>query len=340
MQNVKVAAIGCGYFSAFHYQAWNKLNVDLVGVCDQDLEKASLFKEKYGIEKAYSDFEEMLQSTQPDIVDIILPPAAHFEHLKTASAHKRVIICQKPFTENLEQARDAVDLVNQSQSTLIVHENFRFQPWYRKIKQIIEAGELGEIYQIRFDLRPGDGQGPNAYLDRQPYFQKMPQFLIRETGIHFVDVFRYLLGEPKSVWSDLRKLNPAIAGEDAGIFVLEFENQCRAIFDGNRLSDHAADNPRLTMGEMRIDGALATLNLNGFGEIQIRRRTETTSKPVQFDWEDVGFAGDCVYHMQKQVLECLASGHSHENDSNNYLKNLEIQEKIYNSNISGERMKV
>ena len=54
---------------------------------------------------------------------------------------------------------------------LVVHENFRFQPWYREAKRLVDAGMLGALHAVAFRLRPGDGQGPRAYLDRQPYFQ-------------------------------------------------------------------------------------------------------------------------------------------------------------------------
>ena len=66
-------------------------------------------------------------------------------------------------------------------------------------------------------MRPGDGQCPRAYLDRQPYFQEMPRFFVFETGVHMIDVFRFLLGEVTGVFARLRRLNPAIRGEDAGL---------------------------------------------------------------------------------------------------------------------------
>ena len=88
---------------------------------------------------------------------------------------------------------------------------------------MLQARALGEVYQITFRLRPGDGQGPEAYLERQPYFQTMERFLVHETAIHFIDVFRFLLGEePSTVYASLRRLNPAIKGEDAGLMLFSF----------------------------------------------------------------------------------------------------------------------
>ena len=338
MDKLRLATVGCGYFSQFHHQAWQRLDVDIVGICDLDMTKARSFADEYGGDRAYDDFTAMLSECQPDLVDIILQPTQHLDHIKIACEHSVAVICQKPFTENLAQAKQAVGIAADTGNILAIHENFRFQPWYRRIKELIDQNRLGQIYQIRFDLRPGDGQGADAYLDRQPYFQQMKQFLIRETGVHFIDVFRYLCGEPNAVWADLRQLNPAIIGEDAGIFILEFEHQQRAVFDGNRLSDHVADNHRLTMGEMQIEGELATLELNGRGQIIIRNKGSNVAKAIDLDWDDTGFGGDCVYLMQRHVLEHMQCGAPLENSGDEYLKNLAIQELVYRSNQEGRRL--
>jgi predicted dehydrogenase len=78
----------------------------------------------------------------------------------------------------------------------VVHENFRFQPWHREIKGLLEAGTVGtRLHSLTFRSRPGDGWGPGAYLNRQPYFRTMPRLLLHETGVPFIDTFRYLAGE-------------------------------------------------------------------------------------------------------------------------------------------------
>ena len=151
---------------------------------------------------------------------------------------------------------------------LVVHENFRWQPWYREAKRLLDAGALGAPHSIAFRLRPGDGQGPRAYLDRQPYFQQMPRLLVYETAIHFIDTFRFLLGEVAAVTARLRRINPAIEGEDAGYIVFEFERGASGLFDGNRANDHVAADQRRTMGEMWLEGAA--------GDAAARRRRAST----------------------------------------------------------------
>ncbi len=153
---------------------------------------------------------------------------------------------------------------------LIVHENFRFQPWYREALRLLQAGALGTPHNVAFRLRPGDGQGPDAYLARQPYFQEMERFLVHETAIHLIDTFRFLLGEIDAVFAWLRRLNPAIAGEDAGYILFRFANGAAGLFDGNRLNEHVSDELRRTMGEMWLEGSAGVLRLDGAGRLWLK----------------------------------------------------------------------
>ncbi|MEO0744941.1 MAG: Gfo/Idh/MocA family oxidoreductase, partial [Pseudomonadota bacterium] len=259
---IRVACAGAGYFSQFHFGSWARMDgVDVVGACDRDIARAKAT----GV-RAFSDLAEMLRDTTPDLLDIILPPPAHADTVRAAlAAGITWIICQKPFCRDLDEARAITQEAEAAGATLIIHENFRFQPWYRAIKAQIDAGTIGTVLNATFRLRPGDGQGPRAYLDRQPYFQQMPRFLVHETAVHWIDTFQYLFGPVGSVYADLRRINPVIAGEDAGHVVFDHDSGVRALFDGNRLLDHAADNTRRTMGEALIEGTGGTLTLTGDG---------------------------------------------------------------------------
>ena len=268
---VRIAVVGTGYFSKFHFDAWMRLGVNIVAICSLNKKEAIYYSKKFNDCPVYSDFNKMMDEINVDFVDIIIPPKNHLKFIKIAASKNVNIICQKPFTNSYSEAIDAVNISNKNNVLLIVHENFRFQPWYQKIKTILDNNSLGELYQVSFRMRPGDGQGKYAYLNRQPYFQKMERFLIRETAIHFIDVFRFLFGEIDSVFANLSKLNKNIKGEDAGYLLFNFENGVRGIFDGNRLSDHIAKDRRLTIGEMLIEGSNGTLRLNGNGELFKRK---------------------------------------------------------------------
>lgn len=337
---IRLAAVGTGFFSQFHYEAWRRLGVQIVGLCSLDMDAVEKVSREVGGPPVFADIGAMLDAVAPDLIDIITPPPTHGAMLDQAIARGIPAICQKPFTRSLTEARSLVARADAGNATVIVHENFRFQPWYGEIKRLLDGGDLGDVYQASFRLRPGDGQGGGAYLDRQPYFQKMERFLVHETAIHLIDVFRYLLGEVDAVTARLAQLNPAIAGEDAGLIIFEFENGRRSLFDGNRLADHAADNRRLVMGEMWIDGSDATVTLDGDGRLFLRRHGKSDAREIQYDWENRGYGGDCVYHLQRHVIEHLITGTPLMNRAQDYLTNLEVEESVYRSHVEERRVRV
>ncbi len=328
LQRLGVACVGAGYFSQFHYESWARIGrVDLLASCNRDIDKARAT----GL-PAYDDLGRMLNEQRPDLLDIILPPVAHATTIRTALAHGiRHMICQKPFCIDLDEARTITAEAEAVGAMIVVHENFRFQPWFRAIRAAIAEGRIGQVQQVTFRLRPGDGQGADAYLDRQPYFQDMEKFLIHETGVHYVDTFRYLLGAPQSVYADLRRINPVIAGEDAGYVVFAYENGQRALLDGNRHLDHAAENTRCTMGEGLIEGTEGTLRLKGDGSVWLRAFGTTEETPLLAADRSGRFGGDCVHALQSHVVCGLLDGDPIENLARDYLAVIETENAIYHS---------
>ena len=177
-------------------------------------------------------------------------------------------------------------------------------------------------------------------MGRQPYFQKMPRFLVHETAIHLIDTFRFLFGDVTSVYAQLARLNPVIAGEDAGLILFNFANGRRGVFDGNRLVDHAADNRRLTMGEMRIEGSAGVLTLDGYGTLRLRRFETNEPETVPYEWNDIDYAGDCVYLTNKHVVDHLLTGSPVMNAAAEYLTNLRIEAAVYQSSDTGTRIEL
>ncbi len=335
---LSVAVVGAGYFSQFHCDAWRRIpEAVLSALVDPKPGNAEAMAERFAIPEVQESLDALLAKNRPDIVDIVTPPSTHRTLVAKACRHAALVICQKPLAPTLEEAREIVHAAQEADCPLVVHENFRFQPWYREAKILLDTGRLGRVDAVCFRLRPGDGQGPNAYRDRQPYFQQMPRFLIFETAIHFVDTFRFFLGEVCAVTARLRRLNPAIVGEDAGYVIFEFESGAGGLFDGNRLVDHEAKDCRLTMGEMRLEGSEGVLRLDGDGRLWLKPRGKPEAAHA-YAWDDRGFGGDCVYRLKRHVVDHMTRSAPLENTGAAYLRNMEIVEAIYQSHERGQRI--
>jgi len=330
-RHLRVCTVGAGYFSRFHHEAWQRLErAELIAVCDADRAKAKAIAAEFVAGQVFHDAAAMLDACTPDLVDLVTPPTTHAGLVRLAAERGIDVVCQKPLAPTLTEARAMVDAAREAGIRLIVHENFRFQPWFREAARLLQAGAIGTPHDIAFRLRPGDGQGPDAYLARQPYFQTMERFLVHETGIHFIDTFRFLLGEIDAVFAWLRRLNPVIAGEDAGYVLFRFASGAAGLFDGNRLNDHVSDDTRRTMGEMWLEGSGGVLRLDGRGRLWLKPH-QGGERQHAYAFDDHTFGGDCVYRLQHHVLAHVLDGGAIENEAARYLRNVEIEEAVYRS---------
>ncbi|MDF1790606.1 MAG: Gfo/Idh/MocA family oxidoreductase [Thalassobaculaceae bacterium] len=337
----RVAIVGCGYFAAFHHEAWARMpGVEVVAICDRDIARARAARDLHHPGAAVFDsVERLLDEAGPSLVDIVTPPPTHAPLTALCAARGVDVICQKPLAPDLDEARRLVDDAEDAGIRLAVHENFRFQPWFREARRLIDGGTLGRLHSVAFRMRPGDGQGPRAYLDRQPYFQQMPRFLVHETAVHLIDTFRMLMGEVTSLYADLRRINPVIAGEDAGYILMGFEGGSTGMVDGNRLNDHVAENTRLTMGEMWLEGEGGVLRLDGSGRLYWKPHGGADAEHA-YAWENRGFGGDCVFATNAHIIAAWRAGDTAQNEGRAYLRNMALVEAAYRSSEQGRRLDV
>jgi predicted dehydrogenase len=342
MKRLRGICIGAGYFSRFQYEAWTRIpEVDIVAACNRDQEKARVVAKTYGIARtaAWHELAALLDELQPDFVDIITPPETHLEAVQLAAERGIHVICQKPLAPTLEESRRIVEVARGAGIRFLVHENWRWQPWYREIKRQLDEGALGELFSIGVRMRMGDGWQPDAYLARQPFFRTYPRLLIYETAVHFLDTFRFLGGEIESIYCRLNKRNPAIAGEDAGIITATFASGATALLDASRYNESDAADARYTFGTVRVDGRLGHIELDLEGGLRFKPLGQTP-RNIEYEHNRQGFAGDCVYALQRHFTDCMLSDMPFESTGEDYLKTIALVEACYESNAKGQVVKI
>ncbi len=341
MANLRVAVAGAGYFTQFQLDGWKRIpGIALAAICNRDQAKAHALAERFGIPRVYGDVAEMIEREKPGLLDIVTPPVTHREYVGLAAQRGIATICQKPFGRTHAEARDLVAIAAGAKIPLAVHENFRFMPHFREMKRLLDAGQIGAVHSIAFRLRPGDGQGPRAYLERQGYFQQMPRLLVFETAIHLIDTFRFLVGEVVAVTARLRRINPVIKGEDAGYIVFEFTGGATGLFDGNRLNDHVAQNTRRTMGECWLEGSGGVLRLDGDARLWWKPHQQAEVEHPYDKGRDDTFGGGACDALQAHVVKHLLDKAPLENSGRDYLANMLIQEAVYASSAEGRRIEI
>jgi predicted dehydrogenase len=334
---MKGVCIGAGYFSQFHYEAWHRIpEVTMSAACDLDASKVKEMCLRFAIPHHYTDIEALFDAENPDFVDIITPPPTHVPIIEAAARRGIHVIVQKPLAPDISDAKKIKTIVDQAGIRCMVHENFRWQPWHQELKKMITSGTIGDtLHSFYFKSRQGDGWGEHAYLDRQPYFRDMQRFLIHELGIHFIDTFQFLAGDIKSVFAINRQLNPVIKGEDCSLLIFRFANGAVGVWDANRYNESDAENPRNTFGDFLIEGNGGSIRLDGDGRIYIQKLGE---KPIEHAYrvEMINFSGDCVFFTQKHFVDCMLNDKTFATDLDVYLKNITIEEALYQSAEKGE----
>ena len=109
-KKIRIAIVGTGYFSQYHFDAWKRLEVSVVAICSLSENEAIHFSKKFNNCPIYSNFKKMIDEIDLDFVDIIIPPKNHLKFIKFAVKKNINIICQKPFTNSYFEAVDAVNI--------------------------------------------------------------------------------------------------------------------------------------------------------------------------------------------------------------------------------------
>jgi predicted dehydrogenase len=325
---------GSGYFSQFHLEAWRRIaGVEILGLCSLDAPSAATAAAKHSIPRVFDNVEAMLDEVRPDFIDIVTPPDSHAAIVGAAAGRGVHVVCQKALASSYAEAEAIV--ASAAGVRFMVHDNFRFQPWHREIRRLLDAGAIGALEGISGRTRMGDGAGPEAYLARQPYFRAMPRLLVFETGVHFIDVYRYLGGEITNVFAKLRRRNPGIAGEDAAMLLFDFAGGAQGLWDGDRT--HAADteDPRLTFGQFWLEGSEGSLRLYGDGRLTVQTLGGGEVSHA-YDPPKRGFAGDSVHATLAHFIARLRDGGAFETDGRDYLRTLQVQEAVYRSAETGQ----
>jgi predicted dehydrogenase len=313
--------VGAGFFAGFQAEAWRRIaGVELTAVADLAPGKAQAFASQHAIPRAYESVAAILDAERPDFVDIATRPDTHLELTRLAAARGLHVICQKPMAPTPADCEAMCAACEAAGVRLLIHENWRWQPWYREAKRLIESGAIGALRHLAFDWRTGDGNGPEPYA-AQPYFRAMPRLLIYESLVHILDTFRYLGGELCVSACETRRVNPVIAGEDWAEIHCAFAGGATGFIHGDR---HTGPVPApVAMGTMVMQGDTGTLHVTPDGQLFLN------NQPLAFTPPTTGYKGDSVRATQAHLLASLRSGQPAESDGRAYLRTVALVENCY-----------
>ena len=320
---LKGAIIGCGFFAERHIEAWRRMpEVEIVAAADPRLERAGEFASR-----AYRSADEMFDRERPEFVDIVTRVETHLPLVRQALERGIPVICQKPIAPDWETAVEIVTAAESAGVPLMIHENWRWQPWYRAARQMISRGDIGAPIGYGFRTRTRDGVGPEPYA-KQPYVRDLRRLLIDEALVHYIDTARLLFGDIGSVYAQTGRRNPHVAAEDQAILVLSHVGMVHGWIDGHRFLDPISDGP--AMGDAFFEGESGTISIRNTGDVYRNRDLAWKNTIV------AGYRGDSVRATQSHFISCLKDGAAFESGGRQYLNTFAAVEAAYRS-ASGRR---
>jgi predicted dehydrogenase len=337
---LRVLVAGSGYVAPFHLRGWQALeNVEVVAIAARNRPAARRLASEYGIAAVHDDLAAALSAETPDIVDIITPPEAHAEQVALAAAAGAHIICQKPLAADLAGARAMLETVTAAGVRAMVHENFRFRPWFRVLGERLRAGDIGRPFYLRSDLRLAGTVTTERHpetpwsLARQPFFAGLERFLILESVIHQVDVARCLLGEPDSIYARARRVSPHVQGEDLAILHLGFPEADAVIERSYASKGHPG--PPVASETVVVEGDAGSAFVDGQGVVRILRdgpagRVETFPAIDRTDAYAGSYAATIAH-----FTGALRDGTPFETDIRDNLRTLAVTLAAYDSIATG-----
>jgi len=173
-----------------HYPAYRKGGFPIAGLYDPDQEKARPLAEKWGV-TAYATIEEAA-SVKDAIFDLATPPVAHARVLAALPAGAAVLI-QKPMGSDLAAATEMLELCRKKKLKAAVNFQLRFAPMMLALKGAIARGMLGEVVDFEVHL------ALDTPWQLWSFLEGLPRIEITMHSIHYLDLIRQVLGDPKGV---------------------------------------------------------------------------------------------------------------------------------------------
>ncbi|HYI25451.1 MAG TPA: Gfo/Idh/MocA family oxidoreductase, partial [Thermomicrobiales bacterium] len=261
----------------------------LVAIAGRTEERVAEAARRYGYEGYYTSWEELVEDDRIDLFDNCSSHHMHVEPSIAALNAGKHVICEKPLALSASDAWRMVEAARASGKQHMTGFNYRFIPSIRLARQLIERGDLGELYQVRIQYLQQSLHDPDRPLGRIPEGDSSRVGSQLNLGSHATDLARFLVGELATVSAltpRFRDQRPGPGGamidlqwDDASISLVEFENGAVGTIEASRLATGRANSLRVEVNGSR--GSIG-FDLERLNELQVYLVDTVVSEVVGF----------------------------------------------------------
>jgi len=201
MQRLRIGIIGCGQIAQHHLKTWTELSeqVELVAACDINPAALNASADKFNIPNRYDRAQKLLQRDDLDAVDVCLHNNLHMKAAIAVMESGKHCYCEKPMAGAYKDALAMLETSRRTGKKLHIQLSNLYHPETKAAKELIDAGELGELYHARSTgfRRRGrpfvDGYGSDNFVQKHI----SAGGALYDMGVYHISQLLYLLGNPK-----------------------------------------------------------------------------------------------------------------------------------------------
>ncbi|MGI6567388.1 MAG: Gfo/Idh/MocA family oxidoreductase [Firmicutes bacterium] len=241
---VGIGIVGSKFAGELHATAYSRCaDAEIVAACSNRPDELEEFTTRFGINKSYSDYHEMMKDPEIDIVSICVPNFLHHAVAMAACEAGKHVVCEKPLATTMEHAREMVEAFDKKGLKLMYAEDWNFAPALVRAKEIVDEGAIGRILYIRAKESHNGSHSPFAQT-----LDYCGGGALLHLGCHPASFVRYITGQEvvevvASITEGFEKnlVHHGLEGEDFGVALLTLADGTRAVIEGNYVTQGGMD---------------------------------------------------------------------------------------------------
>jgi len=280
-----VGMLGYAFMGKAHSNALKKLPYmmyppvaipRLVAIAGRNAEATAEAAKRYGYEKYYTDWRDLIADPDVQVFDNGGPNDAHAEPCIAAAQAGKHIFCEKPLGRTAEEAKSMLDAVNKAGVRHMVAHNYRFVPAIVLARNLIASGKLGRIFHFRAVYLQEWIMDPNFPMTWRLDKAVAGSGTLGDLGSHIIDLARYLVAEPTRVMAMTKTFideRPTANGgrakvdvDDAFVSLVEFENGALGTLEASRF---AAGRKNYEVLEINGEHGSIRFNMERMNELEV-----------------------------------------------------------------------
>jgi predicted dehydrogenase len=282
-----VGIIGAGGIAEWHARGLlaNRKKAKILGVADVDEVRAKEKANRWGATCWHTDYRHLLEREDINAVVVCTPNCYHAQITCAAAEAGKHILCEKPIATTLADADWMIKTCRKNKVKLQIGYQLRYHPYFLKVKELIDKGEIGKTISIRGRMSHDWGGIEKAPTASRSWFAVKNLSgggTLLDNGCHYFDLLRYLVGEIKEVFAYTTSFIEDKDVEDNAVALCRFKNKAIGQVEASWTDRRGWDSRLLVYGTL---GVIECIDYIVDGELKLYSR----SRNPKIYWKPQGF---------------------------------------------------